>query len=179
MPLAIWYLGAVLSGLGLAWAWRKAMTDPLHLDRYPPNSPAAVALLEAAAVRAGVPIAWARHPAVHMILQRESGGGQVGIPNFTFLPALRADRSKWPVIWAAVRDGTWRDLMDPARAHAPSSATGLGQLIAANAEKYYPQGLEGVGDPLSEAVGLLAYLKDRWKDPDNLAAHYGVTQEGW
>lgn len=43
-----------------------------------------------------------------------------------------------------------------------SSATGLGQLILANVDAYYPNGREGVGDPYNEIVGAGRYMMDRY-----------------
>ena len=43
-----------------------------------------------------------------------------------------------------------------------SSATGLGQLILANVDAYYPNGREGIGDPYNEIVGATRYMMDRY-----------------
>lgn len=163
---------------------------------YAPNSLEAIALMTEAATREGLPPSWGSEPGVHLILQKESMGGQVGIPNYMFDAALRGvhvgavtDRSGWPKIWDAVRNDAWRSLQDAgqlARGHAPSSATGLGQLIATNVDKYYPSGRAGIGDALEEARGMLRYMAERWKDPSGqleapayLMGRYNVGQEGW
>ncbi len=135
---------------------------------YPPNSEEATALFTEAAQMIGVPESWASSAGLHNILQRESGG-VVGRPNYTY--GHRAnDRSQWDDIHAELRDG---------KKTARSSATGLGQLLLANVDKYYPSGREGIGDPLEEAAGMLAYIKDRYGNPDNAWSQYGVHHEGY
>mgnify|MGYP003467014399 CR=1 FL=1 len=70
------------------------------------------------------------------------------------------------------------------RISARSSATGLGQLLLSNVDKYYPNGRAGIGDPVQEAAGMLAYIKDRYGSPDvawgnhsaNPRRHQGVPR---
>ena len=126
-------------------------------QRYTPGSQGAIDLLTAAAVKAGLPASWGSSEAAHKIMASESGGW-VGRPNYTFgavkSPAMAA---AWPAIWARLRAGEiW----------TKSTATGLGQLLSSNAAKYYPSGLQGIGDPLEEAVGFLRYIADRYGSPE-------------
>ena len=135
---------------------------------YRPRSDAAIDLFERAAVLAGVPRAWARSEGLHNILERESRGGVVGIPNYTYGVGLSVDA--WRSIHADLRDG---------RIRARSSATGLGQLLLRNVDVYYPNGRDGLGVPLQEAAGMLAYIKDRYGNPDNAWRLYGKRHEGY
>ena len=68
-----------------------------------------------------------------------------------------------------------------------SSATGLGQLTQTNIKlknpdgtyKYYPRGLDSIGVPLDEAIGMLKYIKDRYQTPSNAWAQYAKGREGY
>ncbi len=60
-----------------------------------------------------------------------------------------------------------------------SSATGLGQLLLSNVDRYYPDGRQGIGDPLQEAAGMLRYIQDRYGTPDNAWRLYGTRHEGY
>lgn len=130
------------------------------LARYRPGSPEQIALFEAAARKAGHPVSWARSPGLVKILEHESGGW-VGQPNETYGKHL--PRSEWPRIWAELRAGI---------RSAKVTATGLGQCVLENVDKYYPNGRRGIGDALSEAVGMLNYIKARYGDPDAAGAHW-------
>jgi hypothetical protein len=75
---------AVVGAVGLTiYALRDAaaaaLTYPV-LDRYPPGSPEQIALFEAAARAAGLPVEWARSSALANIIRRESDG-RVGVKN--------------------------------------------------------------------------------------------------
>jgi len=134
---------------------RSAGEPNFNLKKYPPGSPEQIALFEAAAQYAGLPKSWARAPSLHKLLTRESGG-RVGIPNFTYGDRA-SDPSKWPEVWNELRNDIYT---------TNSSATGLGQLLASNAAKFYPDGKAGIGDPFNEAVGMLRYIDKRWTSPD-------------
>jgi LysM repeat protein len=139
-----------------------------QLQRYEPNSPEAVRLFTEAARQAGLPPEWGSSSALHNILRRESGG-QVGRPNYTYGSRGR-DPSQWAGIHQELRDG---------RITARSSATGLGQLLLSNVDRYYPNGRAGIGDPMSEATGMLNYIKDRYGSPERAWALYGTRHEGY
>lgn len=136
--------------------------------RYPPNSPEAIALFREAANLAGVPESWATSRGLHNILARESGG-VVGRPNYTY-GARANDSSQWSSIHNELRNG---------RITARSSATGLGQLLLSNVDRYYPNGRAGIGDPLQEAAGMLRYIKARYGHPDVAWARYNTRHEGY
>jgi hypothetical protein len=145
----------------------KAYSEPLapssfQTKRYVPHSPEAIALFEKGARRANVPVWWASEPGLHNILDKESDG-YVGRPNYTYGDRAR-DESEWGGVLDELRQG---------QITATSSATGLGQLLLRNVDKYYPSGRNGLGDPVEEAAGMLAYIKDRYGDPANAWASYG------
>jgi hypothetical protein len=139
-----------------------------NTQTFRPNSPEAVELFRQAAQAAGLPEAWASAPGLHHILRRESGG-IVGRPNYTY-GARAKDPAQWPSVHSELRAGV---------KSAKSSATGLGQLILANVDAFYPGGRAGIGDALSEAVGMLRYIHSRYGTPDNAWARYGKTHEGY
>lgn len=149
---------------------------------YPPRSPEAVALFEEAARVAGLPLWWARSEGLHKLLDAESDGW-VGRPNYTYdTPAVKRslaqNRHTWPAIHAELKRGY---------KSTKSSATGIGQLLLDNVRRYYPGGVNGIGDPLKEAVGMLRYIelhKNRsggikHGDPDRAWANYNKEHEGY
>jgi hypothetical protein len=146
-----------LAGIGAATAWGLYLTGnivpPPMIKQYKPNSQEAKDLFKFASVKYGIPD-WSEDPDLHYILQQESKGW-VGIPNYTY-GTRRLNKNKWPEVWAELKAGTYT---------TKSSATGLGQLLAGNAKKYYPDGLKGIGDPLNEAVGFIKYILDRYGSP--------------
>lgn len=162
-----------------------AMPAPtsFNLLRYAPLAPETIALFTAAAQQAQLPTDWAADVGLHNILQRESGG-YVGRPNYQFgAAAALTNASNWWQIWAAIKDGSWRNLLDQSKVKAsgPSSATGLGQLTSTNIAtgNYYPSGLNGIGNALEEAIGMLRYIKQRYGSPTAAWAQYGVGHEGY
>ena len=137
-------------------------------ERYAPFSAEARQLFVAAARLIGVPEEWAHSNGLHQILKRESDGW-VGIPNYTY-GSRKSNRSAWASVHEELRRG---------RKRAKSSATGLGQLLLGNVDKYYPQGRAGIGDALNEAAGMLAYIKDRYRTPARAWSLYGKLHEGY
>lgn len=140
-------------------------------------------LFTSAARYIGVPDAWASSAELHAILAKESQG-YVGRPNYQFGPLAGLDQQRrWPEIWEAIRNGTWRTILAPKFRDGPrgkqSSATGLGQLTSTNVPSYYPSGLAGIGVALEEAIGMLAYIRSRYGTPQNAWAKYGQGQEGY
>lgn len=160
----------VLGGLVLLLARRRrpAATPYPRQAVYPPGSGAQIALFEAAARLARLPVAWARSAGLANILRRESGG-RTGVPNFTYGDRAK-DPARWPEIWTELRRGV---------VTARSSATGLGQLLLSNVDKHYPSGRAGIGDPLEEAVGMLRYIAARYGDPENAWRRYGTLFPGY
>lgn len=143
-------------------------TNVPRQQTYTPGSPEARQLFTEAARMAGLPPEWGNSEALHNILRRESGG-QVGRPNYTYGSRAR-DPSQWGSIHDELKNG---------QITARSSATGLGQLLLSNVDKYYPNGRAGIGDPLQEAAGMLRYIKDRYGSPENAWRLYGTRHEGY
>lgn len=142
-----------------------ARTD---LRTYRPGSPEQVALFRDAARQAGLPESWASSAGLRNLLAAESGG-QVGRPNYTYGERAR-DPSRWGEVQNELRNG---------RITARSSASGLGQLLLSNVERYYPSGRAGIGNPQEEAIGMLRYIKDRYGSPDAAWQRYNTRHEGY
>lgn len=140
--------------------------------QYTPGSPEQVALFTEAGRRIGMSEEqarqWATSPGLQNILRRESNG-QVGRPNYTY-----GARARDPSQWASVH----RELQNGQKT-TRSSATGLGQLLLSNVDKYYPSGRRGIGDPVEEAAGMMRYIQDRYRTPENAWAQYGRNHEGY
>ena len=47
-------------------------------------------------------------------------------------------------------------------------------MTKSNATAFYPNGLEGIGNALSEAVGFVKYINSRYGDPDTARTMYGL-----
>jgi hypothetical protein len=137
-------------------------------EKYPPSSDKAKQLFTQAARLAGVPASWASSSGLHNILKRESNG-VVGVPNYTY-GARRNNPALWDSIYSELKRG---------RITARSSATGLGQLILANVDRYYPSGRQGIAIAVEEAAGMLAYIKDRYGSPERAWQLYGRLHEGY
>ncbi len=165
---------ALGGGIGLAalivlWP-SDAKATPRDVDfdakRYVPGSDEQIALFTNAAEVAGVPVSWGSDPNMVELLRRESNGW-VGIPNYQYkIP--RKEKHRWPEVWADLRAGN-----EPSH----SSATGLGQLQHFNVDKFYPDGRDGIGDPLNEAVGMLRYVEKRYGSPSEAIAFH--DRKGW
>jgi LysM repeat protein len=147
---------------------QRLPSDSSPFGQYAPFSAEAKALFREAAADAGVPESWANSNGLHRILQKESNG-RVGIPNYTY-GRRKNNPGQWGEIHNELKSG---------RIRAGSSATGLGQLLLANVDRYYPSGRQGIGNPHEEAVGMLRYIKDRYGNPDNAWSQYGRHHEGY
>lgn len=150
------------------------------MQHFPPSSAACVELFARAAAQANLPVAWASQPGLHAILAHESQG-YVGRPNYSYGErASLAAVDRWPEVWAELRAGrlTGAFVGDPAK-RLRSSATGLGQLILPNVRRLYPGGVDGIGDALAEAVGMLRYIWGRYTNPAHAWAEYGRHAEGY
>ena len=141
--------------------------------QYAPGSPEMVELFEEALRLEGLPLEWAKDPDLWWIMNEESMGGVVGIPNYTYpvgQSPTEGNVSQWQRIHADLRDG---------RIRAKSSATGLGQFLLDNVRAYYPDGVAGIGKPLSEARGFVRYMRARHRTPAGARANYNKRHEGW
>lgn len=152
---------------GLAAAGLVAYAIFRRRDRYVPGSSEQKTLFQLAAMRAGVPSSWASSPALISVLKNESDGW-TGRPNYTYGDRAK-DHALWPSVWAELKQGV---------RSTRSSATGFGQLILENVDKYYPSGRQGIGVPMDEAVGMLKYIKDRYQTPEAALA-FGMRSGSW
>ena len=150
--------------------------------RYPAGSPQQVELFRRAAALlrtrgVNVPDSWASSRALQNILLRENRDGEVGRPNYRY-GARANDPATWPTIWAELRAGNIRG-----QAHVPrrlrSSATGLGQLLGSNVDKYYPSGRAGIGDAIEEAAGMMHYILASYRTPERAWANYNRRHQGY
>jgi len=139
-----------------------------NLKTYKPGSPEQIQLFKDAARKAGLPESWAESKGLQNLLRSESNG-QVGRPNYTY-----GTRAKDPNQWGSVLNE-----LKNGQKTAKSSATGLGQLLLGNADKYYPSGRQGIGNPQEEAIGMMRYIKDRYGSPDAAWAKYNTRHEGY
>ena len=154
--------------------------DPFKLTRYRAGTPEQIALFEAAADVAGCPRAWASDPDLHYIIKKESLDGFVGIPNYlwakwlgTTAKTMWATPTLWPKVWELSRSGQAKPSVTGINSHA----CGLGQLQPSNMAAYQPGGIQGVGDPMNEAVGMLRYIKARHGTPANARAFH--VKKNW
>lgn len=137
---------------------------------YRPGSPEQIQLFLEASKVAGTPTSWIvnsqgeANPAMTRLLTKESGGW-VGRPNYEFGDVWQTKyAAHWPGIWAKLHAGE--------KAPKGRGATGLGQLVLTTVDKHYPDGRKGIGNPMSEAVGMLSYLDARWKSPERALECY-------
>jgi len=142
---------------------------PFEAEQYPPFSEKAYKLFEQAAAAAGHPKAWARTKGLHKLLKAESDGW-VGVPNYTYKGRTLGNKSKWPEVWGELRKG---------EITAKSSATGLGQLLLRNVDKYYPNKRMSIGNAEEEAQGMLNYIKARYGNPTVAWEGDGETDPGY
>jgi len=146
-------------------------------SQYKPFSPEAIELFTLAAKCYGLPESWGKSHGLHSILDRESKG-KVGIPNYTIKNKkghlAQKHPNSWKDIHQEIKNGSWVK-----GKRAKSSATGLGQLLLDNVIKHYPLGVQGIGKPLAEAMGMLNYIKDRYGNPEIAWANYGKNHEGY
>lgn len=131
--------------------------------RYKPNSHEAKSLFSSAAKKAGVPHRWAYTSALHQILAKESSGW-VGVPNYTINDSTGKPARYNPNSWEEIHQRLRRNAI--VTNQYLSSASGLGQLVLANVNQYYPSGRLGIGNCQEEAVGMLRYIKDRYGSPE-------------
>lgn len=131
------------------------------IRKFQPGSQDTITLFRLAARAGNLPEEWSTNQNLHTILRRESNG-RVGILNYTikgislnrFYQLANSSRSGNPI-------------------GAKSTASGLGQLLLSNVDKYYPSGRKGIGDPIEEAVGFMKYIEDRYGNPDVAKGIYG------
>lgn len=142
-----------------------------------PYSAEAVAVFRRAAQVIGIDPGVAESEGLHYVLDRESSGW-VGRPNYTFNRVLGDDYNDPDVNrdWSRAHDIVRRWSEYPDDMTPRSSATGLGQLLRRNVERYYPSGVAGIGDPIEEAVGMMRYILNRY-DPGDGSSPFDVVGE--
>jgi len=149
--------------------------------RYPPHAAATKELFREAAVRAGFPAEWGDMTGLHEILDKESGG-HVGALNYTFEQDLGLNSynaQDQGEAFRRMREGYRQGITGRALAGhigVRSTATGLGQLLHTNAVEYYPDKMDGLGDPMNEAIGMLRYIRARYGDPETAWRFYQLPE---
>lgn len=172
--------------------------------RYEPGSREFVELFRDALRVSNLPEEWAENPSLQYIINHESMGGTVGIPNYkicsvdTREPMARSNRSQWRRMHSIMRDGTSAFRNEIRNRNSVvyngidrngdgnyennsgrySSAVGLGQLTLGGYESYSPNGLNAVGNPFGEAVAAVRYSRARYGNPDN-AVIFKVIRNWW
>lgn len=136
----------------------------LKMKKFVPGSKEAIVLFTVAAKAASLPAEWGSMSELHNILSHESTG-TVGRLNYTIPKSMSTEEFK--------------KLALSRRNNNPigttSTASWLGQLLLSNVDMYYPDGRNGIWDPLNEAVGMLRYIHSRYRNPKNAWALYGKT----
>jgi hypothetical protein len=109
-------------------------------------------------------------------MDRESGGW-VGRPSYAFknvIPGIHhtSQAHRWPrEIWEPLRAGRW----DEFNAAGRCKATGLGQMCQDKMD-LFPDGAQGIGDPLNEAVALMRYVRQRYGTPERALAFHRLSR---
>jgi len=143
----------------------EKVQEILQMKRFPPGSQECYVLFSAACQSAGLDENWAKNPEIYEILKKESNG-RVGVLNYTIPKNETPESFRVKANSRPPRDGF---------PGARSSASGLGQLLLSNVDKYYPDGRAGINNPISEAVGMLRYIQDRYGSPKVAWEMYGKT----
>lgn len=130
------------------------------MNKFEAGSKDAQMLFSIALKQAWLPTEWSSNEGLHYILKRESAG-VVWRLNYT-IQWLSPDEFRDTAI------NSTRNNPIGAR----STASWLGQLLLSNVDKYYPNGRQWIGNPIEEAVWLIAYIHDRYGSPDVAASVY-------
>lgn len=143
---------------------QEKINKVLKMKRFVPWSSEAQILFTVAAQSAWLDVSWAKNPATHELLRKESAW-RVGVLNFTIPKSYTTE--------------SFRSIAMTRRNNNPigveSTASGLGQLTLTNVDMYYPDWRAGIGDALNEAVGMLRYIHNRrwyWTPERALAFHH-------
>lgn len=150
-----------LENINIEWISKKEVDSILKKEKFTPGSKDAQVLFLAACQAANLPKDWCNKESLHRILSRESNG-MVGRLNYTI---------KWHSVESFKEQALSSTKNNPIWTR--STASGLGQLLLSNVDKYYPDGRKGIWDPLNEAVWMLRYIKERYGNPDVAWSVYG------
>ena len=151
-----------MENVNIDWVNQAEIEQILKMKRFIPGSRDAQILFTYAAKAAGLPEGWGTDAGLHYILSRESAG-IVGRLNYTIPKSYTPEQFK--------RISLERKNNNPLG--VTSTASGLGQMLLSNVDKYYPDGRAGIGDALSEAVGMLRYIHDRYGSVEVARSVYG------
>ncbi len=141
-------------------------------DQFVPRSKEAQQLFTYATIMAWLPKEWGENEALHTLLEKESGW-IVGNLNYEFFKRGRKETTKefkekvttWEFANTRAVEVSW-DM------GIKSNCSWLGQLRLDNIEVNYPNGREWIGIPLDEAVGMLRYIRQRHKTPEQALAFH-------
>lgn len=150
-----------LENINIEWISKEEVDSILKKEKFTPGSKDAQVLFLAACQAANLPKDWCNKESLHRILSRESNG-MVGRLNYTI---------KWHSVESFKEQALSSTKNNPIWTR--STASGLGQLLLSNVDKYYPDGRKGIWDPLNEAVWMLRYIKERYGNPDVAWSVYG------
>ncbi len=158
---SLWWGPINLEKINIDWVSKDEMDAILKKDRFNPGSKDAQVLFLAACQSANLPEEWCNAESLHRILSRESNW-VVWRLNYTI---------KWHTPETFKQEATTSTSNNPI--WVKSTASGLGQLLLSNVDKYYPDWRNGIWDPLNEAVWMLRYINDRYWTPDIAWSVYG------
>lgn len=134
----------------------------LNMNRFNPRSKETQILFRVALQAAWLPEEWYKSPWLHSILERESAW-KVGALNYTINRMEQTEFKRRALANPRNTNPIW----------AKSTASWLWQLLLSNVDKYYPDWRNGIWNPLSEAVGFVRYIVDRYWTPEIAWSVYG------
>jgi len=140
------------------------------IKKFPVGSKELTRLIKNASLEAGTPSDWITSKDLQKLIFAESKG-VVGAVNYK-LKAKEPDQKK---ALDAVRKNKGAKMV----LGSTSSATGIGQMLQTNVDKYYPSGRDGIGDPMEEMIGMLKYIKARYGTPEKAWKQYNTVHEGY
>lgn len=150
----LWGWPINMENVNLDWISKEEINQVLQKKRFVPGSRDAIILFTVACQSAWLPVEWAKSKSTHEILWHESNW-KVWILNYT-MKNISTETFKQKATSNYSNNPTW----------VKSTASGLGQLLLSNVDKFYPDWRAWIWDALNEAVWMLRYVKDRYWSPD-------------
>ncbi len=139
----------------VGWEITQEDIDKINkIKKFKPWSKEAITLFKIACKIAKIDDSWADNPHLHKIMSNESAW-VVGRLNYTI---------KWISLSQYKAKALKSDIKNPIG--SKSTASGLGQLLLSNIDKFYPNGRKWIWNPIEEAVGFIKYIEDRYWNPD-------------